>query len=77
MEPFLTMFYTINSSQMLVTKSVFKLMFVSSNYQTCTFPLNNLTEEVGCGGLYIYDYFHKRLNGTYDFRLTLQAPTAT
>ena len=24
---------------MLVTKSVFKLIFVLSNYQTCTFPL--------------------------------------
>ena len=34
------MFYTINSSPMLVTKSVFKLTFVLSNYQTCTFPLN-------------------------------------
>ena len=35
-----TMFYTINSSPMLITKSVFKLIFVSSNYQTCTFPLS-------------------------------------
>ena len=33
------MFYTINSSPMPVTKSVFKLIFVLSNYQTCTFPL--------------------------------------
>ena len=33
------MFYTINSSPMLVTKSVFKLIFVLSNYQTCTIPL--------------------------------------
>ena len=39
-EPFLTMFYTINSSVMLVTDSVFKLIFVLSNYQTCTFPLS-------------------------------------
>ena len=38
-EQFLTIFYTINSSPMLVSKSVFKLIFVSSNYQTCTFPL--------------------------------------
>ena len=38
-EPFLTIFYTINSSPMLITKSVFKLIFVLSNYQTCTFPL--------------------------------------
>ena len=34
------MFYTINGSQMLVTKSVFKFIFVSSNYQTCTLPLS-------------------------------------
>ena len=34
------MFYIINSSSMLVTKSVFKLIFVLSNYQTCTLPLN-------------------------------------
>ena len=33
------MFYTTNSSQMLVTKSVFKLIFVLSKYQTSTFPL--------------------------------------
>ena len=39
-EPFLTMFYTINISAMLVTKSVFKLIFVMSNYQTFTFPLS-------------------------------------
>ena len=38
-ESFLTMFYTINSSPMLFTKSVFKLVFVLSNYQTCTFHL--------------------------------------
>ena len=38
-ESFPTMFDTINSSPMLVTKSVFDLIFVSSNYQTCTFPL--------------------------------------
>ena len=31
--------YTINSSPMLVTKSDFKLIFVMSNHQTCTFPL--------------------------------------
>ena len=33
-ESFPTMFYTINSSPMLVTKSVFKLNFFWSNYQT-------------------------------------------
>ena len=38
---FPTMFYIINSSPMLVnTKSVFKSIFVLSNYQTCTFPLS-------------------------------------
>ena len=31
---------------MLVTKSVFKLVFVLSNYQTCTFPLNQLFDVV-------------------------------
>ena len=36
------MFYTINSSPMLVTKSVFKLIFVLSNYQMCIFPLKQL-----------------------------------
>ena len=38
------MFYTINSSPMLVTKSVFKLIFVLSNYQTWTFPLRVITK---------------------------------
>ena len=33
------MLYSINSSPILVTKSVFKLIFVFSNYQTCTIPL--------------------------------------
>ena len=33
------MLYTINSSQMFVTKSVLKFIFVLSNYQTCTSPL--------------------------------------
>ena len=37
-ESFPKMFYTTNSSPMLVTKSAFKLIFVLSNYQTCTFP---------------------------------------
>ena len=32
------MFYIINSSPMLITKSVFKVIFVLSIYQTCTFP---------------------------------------
>ena len=38
-ESFPTMFYTINSSPKLVTKWVFELTFVLSNYQECTFPL--------------------------------------
>ena len=35
----ITMFYTINSSPMPATMSVYKLVLVLSNYQTCTFPL--------------------------------------
>ena len=34
-----SMFYTINSSPMLLTESVFKLIFVLSNNQTFTIPL--------------------------------------
>ena len=37
-EPFLTMFYTVDSSPMLVTKSVFKLIFVLSNYANVYLP---------------------------------------
>ena len=37
------LFYTIDSSPMLVTKSVFKLIFLLSNYQTCTFPLSKIS----------------------------------
>ena len=40
-----TMFYTINSSPMLVTKSVYKLIFVLCNYQTCTFHLISRNES--------------------------------
>ena len=40
--PFITMFYTINCSPMLITKSVFKLIFVLSSSQTCNFPLKPL-----------------------------------
>ena len=39
-EAFPTMFYTINSSPMLVTKSVFKLIFVLRNYQNVYLPFN-------------------------------------
>ena len=44
-ESFPTMFYTVNSSPMLVTKSVFKLIFVLSDYQTCTFPLTRSSDN--------------------------------
>ena len=37
---FIMINYLKNSSPMLVTKSVFKLILVLSNYQTCTFPLS-------------------------------------
>ena len=37
-EPFLTMIYTINSSKLLVTKSVFMLTIIFSNYKECTVP---------------------------------------
>ena len=48
MESFPTMFYIINISPMLVTKSVFKLIFGLSNYQTCAFPLILDTAMVQC-----------------------------
>ena len=35
------MCYTINSSPLIINKSVFKFIFVLSNYQTCTFPLSS------------------------------------
>ena len=40
-EPLLTLLYFINSSPMPITKSVFKVMSVLSNYQLCTFPLTD------------------------------------
>ena len=40
-----TLVYTINSSPMVVTKSVSKLIFVLSNNQTCNFPLNEEIQE--------------------------------
>ena len=52
-EPFRTMFYTINSSLMLVTKSVFKLIFVLSNYQMCNFPLKKHADNIIDSCLYI------------------------
>ena len=48
---FIMINYLKNSSPMLVTKSVFKLILVLSNYQTCTFPLSTnkfcLKTEIG------------------------------
>ena len=38
-EPFLTMFYTINLSPLLVTKKGFMLNIILSNYQKCPLPL--------------------------------------
>ena len=38
-EPFLTMFYTINLSPLLVTKKGFMLIIILSNYQQCPLPL--------------------------------------
>ena len=50
-ESFPTVFYTVNSSPVLATESVFKLIFVMSIYQTCTFSLkkgrNNTTTLLG------------------------------
>ena len=40
-EPFLTMFYTINLSPLLVTKTGFMLITILSNYQECPLPLTN------------------------------------
>ena len=34
--------YYTNSSPMIVTKSVFKFIFVSSNYQTCILPFKSI-----------------------------------
>ena len=44
-EPFLTRFYTLNSSLLLINKLVFKLKIILSNYQWCPLPLQykNLT----------------------------------
>ena len=38
-EPFLTMFYTINLSPLLVTKKGFMSIIILSNYQQCPLPL--------------------------------------
>ena len=66
-ESFPTMFNTINSSPMLLTKSVFKWIFVLSNYQTCTFPLQStlylrnaiLFEQVWKKKIhYLFSYFY-------------------
>ena len=39
-EPFLTMFYTINLSPLLVTKKGFMIIIILSNYQQCPLPLS-------------------------------------
>ena len=39
-EPFLTLFYTSNSSPLLVIELVLKLLYILSNYQMCPVPLN-------------------------------------
>ena len=39
-EPFLTMFYSINLSTLLVTKNHFMLISILSNYQQCPLPLS-------------------------------------
>ena len=47
---------------MLVTKSVFKLIFVMSNYQTCTFPLSRKLCLTSCLGNTKWEYwaqFHR------------------
>ena len=41
-----TMFYTINSSSIPVTESVFKIIFILSNYQTCSFPFSQLIKTL-------------------------------
>ena len=40
-EPFLTMFYTINLSPLLIAKKGFMLIIILSNYQQCSLPLTN------------------------------------
>ena len=39
-ELFLTMFYTINLSPLLVIKKVFMMIIITSNYQLCPLPSN-------------------------------------
>ena len=40
-ELFLTMFYTVNSSPLLITKQGFMLIIILSNYQQCPLPLSS------------------------------------
>ena len=53
-EPFLTMFYTINLSPLLVTKKVFMLIIILSNYQQCPLPLR--TQRFDQYSLVIHNY---------------------
>ena len=46
-EPFLTMFYTINLSALLVIKKGCMLIIILSNYQQCTLPLKCKETAVG------------------------------
>ena len=52
-EPFLTVFYTINSSPLLVTKEGFMIIIILSNYQYCPVPLkHNRTFLICCSSSY-------------------------
>ena len=45
-EPFLTMFYTINLSPLLVSKLVLMLRNILNNYQKCPVPLKPLSSGI-------------------------------
>ena len=76
------MFYTINISPMLVTKSVFKWIFVLSNYQTCTFPfnlrnhscMNHLSDSNGFGCKFVQTILRRKgiLSQNISFNQPLQ-----
>ena len=59
--------YDINSYPMLVTKSVFKLIFVLSNYQTCTFPFVYLEQ------LFLMSWPNEQLGENYSLRRPIPA----
>ena len=66
-ESFPKIFYTINISPMLVTMSGFKLIFVLSNYQTCTFPLSEV-----CGSTILCKYLLSSVGSEKNWWLTTQ-----